>query len=244
MVNKILVGKFPRVFNVNFTADMEAELDKIAEGEYDWVKVLRDFYTPFSATLEKVESEKSEIKKQIEEKTDVMCDKCGSPMVVKWSRNGKFLACSAFPGCRNTKPLNSKEDEALVKGEKCELCGAPMILKRGRYGKFLACSRFPECKNTRSFSLKIKCPKEGCGGEIVEKKTKKGRIFYGCSNFPKCDFATWFKPVTQSCPKCGAEFLITKKSKFKGEILHCLKCKYEKTLETDAPEFTEKDAKA
>lgn len=243
-VNKILVEKFPQIFNVNFTADMETELDKVAEGEYDWVKVLRDFYTPFSATLEKVEKERSEIKRQIEEKTDEMCDKCGNPMVIKWSRNGKFLACSAYPQCKNTKPLNSKEDEALVKGEKCEKCGAPMILKTGRYGKFLACSRFPECKNTRPFSLKIKCPKEDCGGEIVEKKTKKGRIFYGCSNYPKCDFATWFKPLAQSCPKCGAEFLITKTSKSKGEILQCLKCKYEKTLESIPPEFTEKDAKA
>jgi len=243
-VNKILVEKFPQVFNVNFTADMEAELDKIAEGENDWVKVLKDFYIPFSATLEKVEKEKSEIKKQIQEKTDVTCDKCGSPMVIKWSRNGKFLACSAYPECKNTKSLNSKEDEALAQGEKCEKCGAPMLLKTGRYGKFLACSRFPECKNTKSFSLKIKCPEEGCGGEIVEKKTKKGRVFFGCSNFPKCDFATWFRPVAQSCPECGAEFLITKTSKAKGEILQCLKCKYEKIPETSTPELTEKDAKA
>jgi DNA topoisomerase-1 len=244
MVNKILVEKFPQIFNVNFTAEMEAELDKIAEGEYDWVKVLRDFYTPFSATLKKVDSEKSEIEKQIEEKTDEMCDKCGNPMVIKWSRNGKFLACSAYPQCKNTKSLNSEEDEALVKGEKCVKCGAPMILKTGRYGKFLSCSRFPECKNAKPFSLKIKCPNEGCGGEIVEKKTKKGRIFYGCSNYPKCDFATWFKPVAQSCPECGAEFLITKTSKSKGEILQCLKCKHEKNLESSPPEFTEKDAKA
>ncbi len=244
MVNKILVEKFPKIFNVNFTADMEAELDKIAEGEHNWIKVLRDFYTPFSATLEKVEKEKSEIKKQIEEKTDVMCEKCGSPMVIKWGRNGKFLACSAYPECKNTKPLNSKEDEALVQGEKCEICGAPMILKTGRFGKFLACSRFPECKSTKPFSLKIKCPKEGCGGEIVEKKTKKGRFFYGCSNYPKCDFASWYKPVAQRCPKCGADFLVLKKTKAQDEILQCLKCKYEKAFETPAPELTEKDAEA
>ena len=241
-VNKILVDKFPQIFSVNFTADMEEELDKIAEGEYDWVKVLKDFYTPFSATLKKVEKEKSEIKKQIEEKTDEICDKCGSPMVIKWSRNGKFLACSAYPDCKNTKSLNSKEDEALVQGEKCEICGAPMVLKTGRFGKFLACSRFPDCKNTRSFSLKIKCPKEGCGGEIVEKKTKRGRVFYGCSNYPKCDFASWYKPIAEKCQKCGAEFLILKKTKSKGEFLQCLKCKYEKTVEAPSPELTRKDA--
>ncbi|MGB2696861.1 MAG: type I DNA topoisomerase [Candidatus Zixiibacteriota bacterium] len=242
-VNKILVEQFPQIFNVNFTADMEAELDKIAEGECNWVKVLKDFYIPFSATLEKVEKEKSEIRKQLEEKTDVMCDKCGSPMVIKWSRNGKFLACSAYPDCKNTKPLNSKEDEALVQGEKCENCGAPMVLKTGKFGKFLACSRFPECKNTRSFSLKIKCPKEGCEGEIVEKKTKKGRVFYGCSKYPQCDFATWYKPVTERCPECGSEFLVLKKTKSKGETLQCLKCKYEKTVETPSPELNKEDAK-
>jgi DNA topoisomerase-1 len=243
-VNKLLVEKFPQIFNVNFTADMEAELDKIAEGEYNWVKVLKDFYTPFSATLKKVESEKSEIKKQIQEKTDVVCDKCGSPMVIKWSKNGKFLACSAYPQCKNTKSFNSREDEALVEGEKCEKCGAPLVLKNGKYGKFLACSRFPECKNTKPFSLKIKCPKEGCGGEIVEKKTKKGRIFYGCSNYPRCDFATWFKPIPQACPQCGAGFMLLKKSKSKGELLQCLQCKHEKKLESTTTEITEKDAKA
>ena len=172
------------------------------------------------------------------------CDKCGAPMVIKWSRNGKFLACSAYPDCKNTKPINSKEDEALVQGEKCELCDAPMILKTGRFGKFLACSRFPECKNTRPFSLKIKCPKEECGGEIVEKKTKKGRVFYGCSNYPKCDFATWYKPIAEKCPKCGAEFLILKKTKSRDESLQCLKCKYEKTVEAATPELTKKDAEA
>jgi DNA topoisomerase-1 len=242
-VNKILAGRFPQIFNVNFTADMEAELDKIAEGEYNWVKVLRDFYTPFSATLEKVEKEKSEIKKQIEEKTDEICDKCGSPMVIKWGRNGKFLACSAYPQCKNTKPINSKEDEALVKGEKCDECGAPMILRTGKFGKFLSCSRYPECKNAKPFSLRIKCPRDGCGGEIVEKKTRKGRIFYGCSNYPKCNFATWFKPVAQACPECGAKFLIRKKSKSKGEILQCLKCKYEESLKPTTRELTKEDAK-
>jgi len=243
-VNKILVERFPEIFNVNFTAGMEAELDQIAEGENDWVSVLRDFYTPFSATLEKVESEKSEIKKQIEEKTDEICDKCGSPMVIKWGRNGKFLACSAYPDCKNTKPLNSKEDEALVKGEKCDKCGAPMILRNGKFGKFLSCSRYPDCKNAKPFSLKIKCPKDGCGGEIVEKKTRKGKVFYGCSNYPRCDFATWFKPLAQNCPKCGAEFLVAKSSKSKGEILQCLKCKYETTLEPADHELTKKDAQA
>jgi DNA topoisomerase-1 len=165
-------------------------------------------------------------------------------MVIKWGRNGKFLACSAYPQCKNTKPLNSKEDEALVKGEKCEKCGAPMILRNGKFGKFLSCSRYPECKNAKPFSLKIKCPKEGCGGEIVEKKTKKGRVFYGCSDYPKCNFATWFKPVAQSCTQCGAEFLIAKESRSKGEILQCLKCKYEEVPETTTSGSAKRDAKA
>jgi DNA topoisomerase-1 len=233
-VNRILVENFPELFDVGFTAEMEEELDRIEEGEDNWVKVLRDFYTPFKSILEEAEKKRKEIKSTIQEKTEEICEKCGSPMVIKWGRHGRFLACSAYPKCKKTKPLNNNEQNHITE-EKCELCGSPMVLKNGRFGKFLACSRYPECKNTKPYSLGIPCPK-GCGGSIVEKKSKRGKIFYGCSNYPKCDFAAWDKPVKENCPQCGANFMVLKETKKKGEYLLCLKCKYEKSVAEDKVE--------
>jgi DNA topoisomerase-1 len=233
-VNRILVENFPELFDVGFTAEMEEELDRIEEGEDDWVKVLKDFYTPFKSILEEAEKKRKEIKSTIQEKTEEVCEKCGSPMVIKWGRHGRFLACSAYPKCKNTKPLNNDEQNHIT-DEKCELCGSPMVLKNGRFGKFLACSRYPECKNTKPYSLGILCPK-GCGGFIVEKKSRRGKIFFGCSNYPKCDFATWDRPVKENCPQCGSNFLVLKKSKKKGEYLLCLKCKYEKSMAEEKAE--------
>jgi len=228
MVNRILVENFPELFEIGFTAEMEEELDRIEEGKDDWVKVLKDFYTPFKSILEEAEKKRKEIKSITQEKTKEKCDKCGSPMLIKWGRHGKFLACSAFPECRNTKPLNNEKNHLTE--EKCELCGSSMVLKNGRYGKFLACSKYPECKNTRPYSLGILCPKEGCEGVIVERKSKRGKIFFGCSNYPNCKFVTWDKPVKESCPQCGANFLVLKESKSKGEYLFCQECKYEKRV--------------
>ncbi|HEX9911669.1 MAG TPA: type I DNA topoisomerase [candidate division Zixibacteria bacterium] len=226
-VNRILVENFPDLFEVGFTAEMEEELDRIEEGEDDWVKVLKDFYIPFKSMLEEAEKKKKEIKSTTQEKTEEVCEKCGSPMVIRWGKHGRFFACSAYPKCKNTKPLNNEKNHLTE--EKCELCGSSMVIKNGRYGKFLACSKYPECRNTKPYSLGITCPKEGCGGFIVEKKSRRGKIFFGCSNYPACKFATWYKPVKESCPQCGANFLVFKESKSKGEYLLCLKCKYEKS---------------
>ncbi len=226
-VNKILVENFPDIFEVGFTATMEEELDKVEEGELKWVQVLKDFYRPFSATLEKVQAKQKKIKKQQEEKTDEVCEKCGSPMIIKWGRNGRFLACSNYPACKNTKNLNHKEEKELANGEKCEICGSEMVVKSGRFGRFLACSNYPACKNTKSLTLKIPCPEKGCSGEIAEKRSKRGRIFYGCSRYPKCKFASWDKPVAEKCPQCRAGFMVEKSNKTKGEFLRCLSCKFE-----------------
>jgi DNA topoisomerase-1 len=226
-VNKILVGNFPQIFEVKFTATMEEELDKIEEGKEEWVKVLNDFYSPFKLNLEKVENDKKKIRKLTQQETDEVCEKCGSPMIIRWGRNGKFLACSAFPKCKNTKPLPGEENGTILSDEKCELCGAPMMIKVSRYGKFLSCSRYPDCKFTRPFSIGVDCPQEGCDGYLVERKTKRGRLFFGCSNYPECKFATWDKPVKQSCPSCGASFMVEKSSKVKGEYLKCIKCGHE-----------------
>ncbi len=225
-VKRILVDNFPELFEIGFTAEMEEELDRIEEGKDNWVEVLKDFYAPFKSILEEAEKKEKEIKNTTQEITEEICDKCGSPMLIKWGKHGRFLACSAFPECKNTKPL--KEEDAQPIEEKCELCGSAMVLKNGRFGKFIACSNYPECKYTKPYSLGISCPREGCQGFIVERRSKRGRTFYGCSNYPKCNFAIWDKPVKQSCPQCGANFLVSKQNKTKGEYLLCLKCKYEK----------------
>jgi DNA topoisomerase-1 len=228
-VNEILVKNFTDIVEVGFTANMEEELDKIEEGEENWVKVLRDFYSPFKSNLEKVENEKSKIKQMTQQTTDEICEKCGSSMIVRWGKNGRFLACSAYPECKNTKSLESDENGEFVSDQKCEVCGAPMMVKTSRYGRFLSCSKYPDCKFTRPFSIGVDCPQEGCNGFIIERKTKKGRIFFGCSNYPKCKFASWDKPVKETCPNCSARFLVQKTNKSKGEFLKCAKCGYEKT---------------
>ena len=235
-VNQILVRNFPDVFEVKFTANMEEDLDKIEQGKEEWVKVLKDFYTPFKLDLEKVENDKQNIRKLTQQETDQVCEKCGSPMIIRWGRNGKFLACSGFPKCKNTKPLPGEENGTLLEDEKCELCGAPMMIKMSRYGKFLSCSKYPDCKFTRPFSIGVSCPEESCDGYLIERRTKRGRTFFGCSSYPKCKFATWDKPVSQPCPKCDAKFLVEKSSKAKGEYLKCIKCGHEEIQPVSAEE--------
>lgn len=165
-------------------------------------------------------------------------------MIIRWGKNGRFLACSAFPKCKNTKPLESNAKEELLSDQKCDICGAPMMVKTSRYGKFLSCSKYPECKFTRPFSIGVDCPEEGCNGFVIERKTKKGRTFFGCSNYPKCKFASWDKPVNQSCPNCGAKFLVQKANRSKGEFLKCSKCGYERKVTVESlPEESVKTVK-
>ena len=159
-------------------------------------------------------------RQQIE--TDIKCEKCGSTMVIKWGRHGEFLACSNYPDCRNTKEFSKTEDGAIEiekpkeTDENCDKCGSPMVVKRGRYGPFLACSRYPECKATKSITTGITCPE--CGkGELVQKRSKRGRFFYGCTNYPKCKYAPWDKPVAGPCPECEFPILVEKYSKKTGE---------------------------
>ncbi|MCD6308832.1 MAG: type I DNA topoisomerase, partial [Candidatus Latescibacteria bacterium] len=220
-VKTILINHFPDLFNVNFTAGMEEELDKVEAGENEWLNLVGEFYGPFSESLEQVRKHRKEIKKSLIEETDEVCEKCGSPMVIRWGRNGKFMACSAFPDCRNTKPIDDAEPEST--DEVCEKCGSPMEVKRSKYGRFLACSNYPACKNTKPYSLGVSCPEEGCGGEIVEKSSKRGKVFYGCSRYPKCKFASWNKPVAVTCPSCGCPTVIESK---RGDSYTCPRCKH------------------
>jgi DNA topoisomerase-1 len=224
-INRLLVKHFPDIFNVQFTARMEEELDTIASGKQRYVTVMKEFYAPFVRDLEKVVQNAHQIKKSLQEKTGEKCELCGRPMIIKWGRNGRFMACSGYPECKSTRPLpEDQEKHQHLVGIKCELCGGDMVVKAGRFGTFLGCSNYPSCKNTKPISMGIKCPK--CGqGDLVERKTKKGRrTFYGCSRYPDCDFASWDKPVDQQCASCGSQYLVLKYSQPKGEYLKCPEC--------------------
>lgn len=230
VVNDLLVDRFSDVMDYNFTAKMENNLDKIEEGAHKWYNIVMDFYKPFERDLEEAMKNLGRVKPE-ETPTDQVCEKCGRTMVIKWGRHGRFMACSGFPECKNTKPIErqdtgegAKVAESEKTEEKCEKCGSPMVIKTGRFGKFLACSKYPECKTTRPFGMGIKCPYDD--GEIVEKRTKKGKIFYSCSNYPRCKFATWYRPVDKKCPECNS--LLAEKRTKKEEVLVCLNkdCRY------------------
>ena len=196
-VTDMLVESFPEILNVEFTARMEEELDQIEDGQMEWRTAMTEFYGPFSASLEKAKKEMKNIKAE-EIPTDIVCEKCSSMMVIKWGRKGKFLACSAYPECKNTKDFTTGEDGKIVALEKtaevtetqCPTCGKQMVVKSGRFGRFLACSDYPNCKSTLPYSTGVPCP-EGDGGMLVERRTKKGRVFFSCSKYPSCKFATW-----------------------------------------------------
>lgn len=199
-VTDMLVVSFPEILNVEFTARMEEELDQIEEGQMEWRKAMGEFYGPFSASLEKAKKEMKNIKAE-EVPTDISCDKCASMMVIKWGRKGKFLACSAYPECKNTKDFTTDEAGKIVAVEKtsevtdtpCPTCGKQMIVKSGRFGRFFACPDYPNCKTTLPFSTGIPCPEDD-GGMLVERRTKKGRVFFSCSKYPSCKYATWELP--------------------------------------------------
>jgi DNA topoisomerase I len=225
-VNKLLVETFPHLFNVQFTAQMESKLDLIEEGHDGWVGTVRQFYSSWRDDLEKANSRRKELKQALQEESDVVCTDCGRNLVIKWGRNGRFLACPGYPACKNTMPL--PEDQELVEtDEVCEQCNSPMIVKTGRYGRFLACSAYPECKSVKPFYLKIACPEDECSGQLVEKQSRKGKVFYGCDQYPQCKYASWDKPVDQQCPTCEAPLLFEKSSRSGTSALLCRICGYQ-----------------
>jgi len=200
LVNELLVRSFPEILDAEFTARMEEELDMIEEGRLQWRKLMEEFYAPFSKRLGNAMVEMKSVKEEVTP-TDVICDKCSKPMVIKWGRRGKFLACTGYPECKNTGDFTTDESGAVKMAEKtteteekCPECSSPMVIKSGRFGRFLACSRYPECKKTLPFSTGVACPEEGCDGVLLERRTKKGRVFYGCSKYPACRHATWKLP--------------------------------------------------
>jgi DNA topoisomerase-1 len=292
VVTDMLVKHFEDIFDVQYTARMEEELDEVEDGKMTWIQALDEFYKKFEKDLKKASKNMENLKKQ-EIPTDEKCEKCGSPMVIKWGQFGRFMACSGYPDCKNTKEITT--DEAAKEGETstessepepCENCGKPMALKRGRFGQFLACTGYPECKTTRRIAAGTKtpkkpdvaldevcpqcgqaklalkegrfgefiacsnypkckyikpktvgvpCPKPGCGGELIERRSKRGKVFYGCLKYPDCDFVVWNKPVPEPCPQCGAPFLLEKTTKREGLVRYCNEeaCDYKVPVETE-----------
>lgn len=223
-VNDYLVSRFPRLVDVQFTAHLEDELDLIEEGNKTYLDVLQAFYSPFTGELTSVEEKDEDFTWG---ETDLTCPECERPLMVKMSaRTGEFLACSGYPECRFTSDFERTSDGKfhLTKGEerpeKCPECESPMTVKQGPTGPFLGCSRYPDCKGTRPLTTGVACPREGCEGQLVVRRTRKGKTFYGCSAYPKCDFAVWDEPVQTPCPICAFP-VMTKRSTKRGDVMIC-----------------------
>jgi DNA topoisomerase-1 len=224
-VEKVMIKQFPHEFNVGFTADMEAELDKVEEGKMGWQRVLKEFYGPFDKALSAVDYEGL-----IQEAHDLSalagekCPQCGGKLVAKGGFFGPFVACENHPKtCKYTRPLKGERQPPQLTEHICPLCGKQMVIRRGRSGEFLGCSTFPKCRGTRSMPTGVKCPKDG--GDIAARRSKKrGKAFYGCENYPKCDFVCWDKPVAEPCPECGNVGAEAKSNRTRGNYRRCLKC--------------------
>ncbi len=224
-VERVMVKSLPDVFNVQFTSHMESDLDKVEEGSIDWREMLRDFYEPFAnklkhADLEGLIASAHDLSQFAGEK----CPDCGGKLVPRGGFFGPFMACENHPkSCKYTRPLRGDRKAARPTDEICHECGAPMVIRTGRSGDFLGCSKFPKCRGTRSMPTGVKCPQ--CSGDIAVRRSKKrGKAFYGCSNYPNCDFVVWDKPVPDVCPDCGYPGAEAKSSKTRGEYRRCLKC--------------------
>ena len=287
VVSDLLVDHFRDIFDYDYTARLEADLDNIEKGDRNWVDTLRVFYQDFSRALAEASEGMKNLKRE-EIPAGIDCDKCSSPMVVKWGRFGRFIACSNYPECKNTRELPAQEtdNEPALDEQVCDKCGRPMVKKRGRYGEFLACSGYPECKNTRRIvqvgdhvevkadrKLDENCPRCGkhlvakqgrfgefiacsgypecryirrettgvtcpkCGkGEMIQRKSKRGRVFYSCDQYPKCKNLLWHKPVPESCPQCDSPFLLERQTRREGLIRVCAdkECDYKRVLDQTA----------
>ena len=229
VINKLMIENFPSIVDYRFTAKMEDDLDEIENGKIAMNTVLNDFWAEFEQLLKKAEDTIGQNSIEVPpEETDFICDKCGSRMIVRNGRFGKFAACPNYPTCRSTRPLTApvepaeeKASEETEKTEKktpvvadfkCEKCGSDMVLRTGKFGSFYACSRYPECKFTKARVREtgVDCPK--CGSKIVTKYGRNRVVFYSCEKYPTCDFSSWDMPVAENCPNCG-KLLFRKKGK-------------------------------
>jgi DNA topoisomerase-1 len=267
IVTDLLVESFDDIFDVKYTARMEEELDEIEDGKLDWRAAMGEFYTRFTKDIEHAQEHMQDIKR-MEEPIGEMCEKCGKPLVMKWGKHGKFIACTGYPECTYTRQPEPEKVDFGEQGEEeyCQNCGRPMVLKKGRFGTFLACTGYPDCKTTKQLGgqqkkadqpldekcpncdnhlvvkfgrfgeftacsnypkckyvkqklVGVKCP-ECSEGDIIERRSKKGKTFYGCNRWPDCNFVAWGKPVPEKCPECGSPYMIEKWLKA-GPFVQC-----------------------
>ena len=234
VTNRLMCEQFPEIVDYKFTAEMEDDLDRIENGKTEMQSVLDEFYRDFSTKLESAEKTIKEKQYALPvEETDIICDKCGSKMIIKSGKFGKFAACPAYPKCRNTKRLTApekvEEKKEVVADCKCEKCGADMVVRNGRFGSFLACGRYPECDFTKQKTrdIGVACP--DCGGKIVTKYGRNRTVFFSCEKYPECKFSSWDMPTEEKCPDCG-KMLFKKKGK-KLLICHDKECGYKRESE-------------
>ena len=239
VVCQMLVESFPREMEVSFTADMEEQLDLIEEGEVKHIKVLRNFWKEFEVTLEKAKKEMKNLKKQ-EIKTGITCTKCKkAEFVIKWGRNGQFLACSSYPECTGSEDFKRKPNGSLeiipkqYFWQKCPNCKKRLVIKKGKYGRFLVCEDSPKCDTIMSYYLDVKCPicKKGY---FAEKMSRFRRIFYGCTSYPDCNNAMWNLPVNEQCPECRHPVMGKRTTKRLGKHLQCPSCNMTVELEENS----------
>jgi DNA topoisomerase-1 len=283
VVTDLLLESFDDIFDVKYTARMEEELDEIEEGKLDWRAAMGEFYGKFDKDLKHAEQHMTDIKR-MEKPTDLICEKCGKPLVIKWGKHGSFIACtgypectytreltvdladvdktdlseqgeeeycencgrgmvlkkgrfgtfyacSGYPDCKTTKPIGGTQKKADVPlDETCPQCGNKMVLKSGRFGEFTACSNYPTCKYVKHKTIGVKCP-DCSEGEVVERRSKRGKTFYGCNRYPDCAFVAWGKPIQEKCPECGSSYMVEKWLKA-GPVLQCpnQECKFKKDM--------------
>ncbi|MFW6388673.1 MAG: type I DNA topoisomerase [Desulfohalobiaceae bacterium] len=243
-VSDLLSGHFQKLMEVGFTARMEQDLDQVALGRQNWVHLLKDFSQEFNPVLEKAQKEMSQVKTGLD--SGLKCPECGKAMLIKFGRNGEFLACSGYPDCTYTSNFSRDESgkiemvenqpQELKKMGTCEQCGSDLVLKRSRTGsRFIACSNYPKCKQAKPYSTGVKCPVKDCPGELVEKSSKRGRIFYACNQYPDCTYAVWNYPANEKCPECEGHVLVHKSSKTRGAYLACSGkgCRYWRKIEEE-----------
>jgi DNA topoisomerase-1 len=287
VVTDLLLESFNDIFEVRYTAQMEEELDEIEDGKLDWRTAMGEFYDRLIEDIHHAEEHMTDIKR-MEKPTDLICEKCGKPLVIKWGKHGSFIACTGYPECTYTRELtvdlpDVDKADLSEQGEEeyCENCGRPMVLKKGRFGTFLACTGYPDCKTTKQIgasqkkadvpldekcpqcdnnlvqkwgrfgeftacsnypkckyvkqkTIGMKCP-ECSDGDIIERRSKKGKTFFGCNRYPDCEFVAWNRPVPEKCPDCGGAYLVEKYLKA-GPVLQCPngECKYKREVEPAA----------
>jgi DNA topoisomerase-1 len=283
VVTGLLLENFDDIFDVQYTARMEEELDEIEAGKIAWRVAIGEFYEKFDKDLKHAEEHMTNIKR-MEKPTDLICEKCGKPLVIKWGKHGSFIACTGYPDCtytreltvdlpdvdkidlaeqgdeeycencgrpmvlkkgrfgtffactgypdcKTTKPIGGTQKKPDVQlDEKCPVCGSNMVLKTGRFGEFTACGNYPACKHVKQKTIGMKCP-ECNEGEVVERRSKRGKTFYGCNRWPDCNFVTWGKPVQEKCPECGGPYMVEKWLKA-GPVLQCpnADCKHKQPM--------------